>query len=558
MTVSPNRRHSTMILKLSRARASDVGLTGTDATCEWRRRYAGSEQPPIFCKSTVADDAEGEQVIKEISLPELSVRQAWNAQDPLSSVHHYLVFMYVVMPALFGLRMCLNCPDCNGDPNEPGSISADFGCQACSDCLGSNGKLMGGYAGLATGLAFATEFQGDGTPHAHGFVSLANMYQHRTLKEIGDLIECNHQGMTAESVLERIVKFTEHLQREDHFNNEEHQSNLDSLERQFHDNNEGPARNHYLSLRSRPLYECAGKPYLWSTSSAHSVTSSAHSETCAALVDAVHKEAEEFQRIFEADVQFVSSRVQHHWHPRNKNGKREPMPYCRPASRKCTRCKRDFPKKVLKDAFGKVRPDRYRARIVCRGVAAELDLKTSGRRNALGSILGRRQCEYFSSTSALLAQVSRSNSNVQCNYRVPITAATHDKDCKAPSCVKLLSTRRLCLIAQRAMKQMTGYFGGYISKKQKIGQFEIKKSISALPLLKEKLQSRGLKSASSQLAHVVNRMFSTVESRLGRSRPMTSVEFRVNEPFVVDPYPYSIYPCIHIPVYPYIHRYISL
>ena len=94
-------------------------------------------------------------------------------------------------------------------------------------------------------------------------------------------------------------------------------------------------------------------------------------------------------------------------------------------------------------------------------------------------------------------------------------AATHDKDCKAPSCAKLLSTRRLCLIAQRAMKQMTGYFGGYISKRQKIGQFEIKKSISALPLLKEKLQTRGLKSASGQLAHIVNRMFSTVESTLG-------------------------------------------
>ena len=87
------------------------------------------------------------------------------------------------------------------------------------------------------------------------------MYQHRTLKEIGDLIECNHQGMTAESVLVRITKFTEHLQREDHFNNEEHQRNLETLEREFHDNNEGPARNHYLSVRSRPLYECAEKPY---------------------------------------------------------------------------------------------------------------------------------------------------------------------------------------------------------------------------------------------------------------------------------------------------------
>ena len=46
---------------------------------------------------------------------------------------------------------------------------------------GSSSGLKGsifvtrGFAGLATGLAFATEFQGDGTPHGHGFVSLANM-----------------------------------------------------------------------------------------------------------------------------------------------------------------------------------------------------------------------------------------------------------------------------------------------------------------------------------------------------------------------------------------------
>ena len=73
--------------------------------------------------------------------------------------------------------------------------------------------------------------------------------------------------------------------------------------------------------------------------------------------------------------------------------------------------------------------------------------------------------------------------------------------------------RRLLVIAQRAMKQMTGYFGGYISKKQKIGQFEIKKSVSTLPLMREKLENRNLKSASAQLAHVVNRMFTTLEGK---------------------------------------------
>ena len=60
---------------------------------------------------------------------------------------------------------------CNADSDDVGCCS----CAGCSDYLGSNSKLLGGFAGLATGLAFATEFQGDGTPHGHGFVSLANM-----------------------------------------------------------------------------------------------------------------------------------------------------------------------------------------------------------------------------------------------------------------------------------------------------------------------------------------------------------------------------------------------
>ena len=67
-------------------------------------------------------------------------------------------------------------------------------------------------------------------------------------------------------------------------------------------------------------------------------------------------------------------------------------------------------------------------------------------------------------------------------------------------------------IAQRAMKQMVGYFGGYISKRQKVGQYELKKSIGSLPLLKQKLAKRG-DSASRQLAAVCNRMFTTLESK---------------------------------------------
>ena len=146
-------------------------------------------------------------------------------------------------------------------------------------------------------------------------------------------------------------------------------------------------------------------------------------------------------------------------------------------------------------------------------MAAELKLKTSGRRNMLGSIASRRGDAYFASTAAVLAAATRSNSNVQCPYRLPINASTHDADCTQPECLEGSDAKQLHRIFQTLMKQMSGYFGGYISKKQKMGQYELKKSVGALPLLQEKLTDRKLTSASHQLSHVVNRMFTTLESK---------------------------------------------
>ena len=82
---------------------------------------------------------------------------------------------------------------------------------------------MSGFAGLATGLALATEFEGDGTPHAHGFVSLANMYQHHSLASIGDIISSNQHGLGPDAVVESITNCVEDLQRENHLDNDQHQ-----------------------------------------------------------------------------------------------------------------------------------------------------------------------------------------------------------------------------------------------------------------------------------------------------------------------------------------------
>ena len=180
-------------------------------------------------------------------------------------------------------------------------------------------------------------------------------------------------------------------------------------------------------------------------------------------------------------------------------------------------CKGEFPRTVRRDKNGKIIEALCRPRVVCHGVAKELDLKDSGRKNMLGALAGTRRTSWFSATSAMLAKVFRSNTNIQTNYRIPITTKTHDPHCTKKRCVRKLSslkqTRKLLRIAQRAMKQMVGYFGGYISKRQKVGQYELKKSIGSLPLLKQKLEKRGVQAASAQLAHVCNKMFTTLESK---------------------------------------------
>ena len=84
---------------------------------------------------------------------------------------------------------------------------------------------------------------------------------------------------------------------------------------------------------------------------------------------------------------------------------------------------------------GVLQKDKYRHRVICPGIAASMGLRCSGRRNALGSVVGRRLCPYFSGTSAILAKLTKSNTNVQSPYRLPILECTHDKDCTSTKCL---------------------------------------------------------------------------------------------------------------------------
>ena len=92
----------------------------------FREACSNADAPKIFREKYVADyedsDVKDEKVQFELPLPALSIRQAYNAEDPLSSVHNYLYCTKVVLPAALGMRMCMNCPHCNCDENDPNIV----------------------------------------------------------------------------------------------------------------------------------------------------------------------------------------------------------------------------------------------------------------------------------------------------------------------------------------------------------------------------------------------------------------------------------------------------
>ncbi len=147
ITASPNRRHSSYLLRLSRNRENDISLKRATTASEFRRKHCGRKTPQVFTMHTLVSDPDGQALALEIDMPSLSDRQALNAQDPLSSVPNYLAIMYIVIPAAFVRRMCLNCHDCNLDTSDPRGLYAGkyFSCQ---DLSVNHTKLLDGYAAM--------------------------------------------------------------------------------------------------------------------------------------------------------------------------------------------------------------------------------------------------------------------------------------------------------------------------------------------------------------------------------------------------------------------------
>ena len=148
-------------------------------------------------------------------------------------------------------------------------------------------------------------------------------------------------------------------------------------------------------------------------------------------------------------------------------------------------------------------------KVICPGNARKHDLRVAGRRNALGSILTPRRCAWLSGTAPSFAVIFRHNTHTGPNNRVPLLKSTHDPQCKA-GCLATHTDNRMTIAAQRAQRNTTGYYTGYIQKRQLVGKFELRQAALNLKYLAKSIEKR---SNAQQYHHVANRMLGDLEYR---------------------------------------------
>ena len=133
----------------------------------------------------------------------------------------------------------------------------------------------------------------------------------------------------------------------------------------------------------------------------------------------------------------------------------------------------------------------------------------------MGSILGKRNCEWLTGTAKGFAVGFGFNTHTGPNDRLPIIDETHEPSCKRQCVSKACDTSAIARIVQTAQSMTTGYFTGYMVKVQPCGRYEMKKCTDKMHALRERIQMR---TPSDQVRAVTRRMLTDLEQKgvLGR------------------------------------------
>ena len=117
--------------------------------------------------------------------------------------------------------------------------------------------------------------------------------------------------------------------------------------------------------------------------------------------------------------------------------------------------------------------------------------RISGRRNALGTILGKRTRRWQSGCPKSFSVFFRTNCHALPNYRLPPNAKTHDNaNCRRGCELDERSVKVVEKLAQRASREMTGYHCGYTFKPQRTAKGTLDNAVQSLTFFHHTLDSK--------------------------------------------------------------------
>ena len=399
-----------------------------------------------------------------IEVPPYDTRRQLTARDPWAVSLSFQTGVRCIFAKLLGIRMCFRCPACD-----------------CRDARGHGCHVTGGILGIVNGLCGAIEYQANSTPHFHCNVYIASIWQ-QSLRELA--AKLNDSTITVEDV----HQFLTWTHSESHPDIASHTQQQDHLEADWAQNNCKSSHDFLCQWPKFLAEDNAASPWLEAV------------EPKQALAD-----ASRFIHQYRRAAQSKISHQQIHWHPWNVVQKcRLPIAACRKKGAP-NKCKHNFPK-VLNE----------KVRVICRGNARKFAQSTAGRRNALGIVLDKRDDPWLSGTMHAFTLLLFGNSHTAVNFRVPLSAKTHDADCNR-GCLAKNMLPKLQRAMAHAARRSTRYFTGYLQKPQPLGRKELQQAAKQLHFLEE---ASAKDDAAAHYRKVVHRVFGDLEFRCS-VRPVT-------------------------------------
>ena len=341
-----------------------------------------------------------------------------------------------------------------------------------------------------------------GSLHLHFWNFIQRAHQHHSLAEIAAMVE------KALITADQLKKFCAVVCCESYPLPEQADKDVESTEAKwpkFSEQGEAAAGQPVEWGPHRP-----GRipPFVWNDKAdVYEAYCSAPASTKRQTWSDLQQDATKYEGSFKSALQENQLCVQHHIHPKNKATGHRYLPNTCKNTRCKDKCKHDFPRES--------RMNEGQPLLVCKGIAEERGLPASGPRSALGSILGTRNSPWLNGTApALVIGMSGGNTDVQLNDLLPLDHCTHEASACKRQCVphdpakRAKALRKTTCRMQALQSRRNGYFGWYISKRQRVGALEIRKCIDKLHTLRARIEA---KSKFQQQRAVSGRMITDIE-----------------------------------------------